>query len=193
MLFREPKRFFYRVICKNSIFVHTSEICMATGCAERTIQKVIEMYRPKSVLDLGCGVGKAVDSFYSKGIDAMGIEGSKMLIKMASNPQLIRKYNLEKELKLNKKFDLIWSHEFIEHIHPKYINNLLKTFSNHSDIIIMTAAKPGQGGEGHFNEQSSEYWINQFRKYGYTYNHQKTDELRKIREKNNENLLVLER
>lgn len=190
---RSIKGLFYRVILKNSIFVSKSEISMASISADKTMETVIHIYRPKSILDLGCEVGKAIDFFSAYGIDVLGVEGSSMLINEAKNSQFIHKYNLEQELNLNKKFDLIWSYEFVEHIHPKYIETLLKTSSNHSDNIVMTAAFPGQGGAGHFNEQPSEYWIDQFSKYGYACNWERTNILRNIKEWFNQNILVFER
>ena len=96
-------------------------------------------------------------------------------------------------MKLGRTFDLIWSFEFVEHIHPKFIDNLLKTFSNHSDRIALSAARPGQGGNGHFNEQPASYWIEKFERYGYKFARKKTDELRAIAEEYAENMLVLER
>ena len=197
--FLNPNKYFnkkkqtYRALSKNSIFFAESDMFMCSLFPKKKLDKTIQMFKPKSVLDLGCGAGKSLDYFYFKGIDVMGIEGSKLVISKAKYPQLIMQYNLNNELKLNKKFDLIWSFEFVEHIHPEYLNNLLKTFSNHSDKIIISAARPGQGGAGHFNEQAPEYWIKQFGKFGYKLNKERTDELRKIDEEFSENMLVFYR
>lgn len=188
-----PKRFYYRIFKKNSIFISKSEIFMASINADKTMEEVINIFHPHSILDIGCGIGIAVDYFYSRSINTIGIEGSSMLIKEAKNKEMIVLHNLEEELNLHRKFDLIWSYEFVEHIHPKYIENLIKTFSNHSDNIVMTAARPGQGGEGHFNEQPSKYWINQFSKYGYSCDYETTAKLKEIKEWFNENLLVFKR
>ena len=58
----------------------------------------IELFDPKTVLDLGCGTGKALDYFLSKHIEVIGVEGSKIAISIANHPELIIKYNLENEL-----------------------------------------------------------------------------------------------
>lgn len=183
----------YRRISKNGIFIFKSELSAASTFPIKIIDKTIELFNPKTVLDLGCGTGKSLDYFLLKHIEAIGVEGSKIAISVANHPELIVKYNLGKELKLNKKFDLIWSFEFVEHIHPKFIDNLLKTFSNHSDRIVFSAARPGQGGYGHFNEQPASYWIEKFGKYGYRFVRKKTEELCAINEEYAENILVLER
>ncbi len=75
----------------------------------------------------------------------------------------------------------------------KYIDNLLETFSNHSDRIVMSAARPGQTGVGHFNEQLEDYWIKQFEKYGYKLNKDRTEELRNLDIQFAKNMLVFER
>jgi cyclopropane fatty-acyl-phospholipid synthase-like methyltransferase len=167
---------------------------MASLFQKEILDKTLELFNPKSVLDLGCGVGKSLDYFLSKGIFVTGVEGSKIAIRKSNHPELIIQYNLEWELNLNKKFDLVWSLEFVEHIHPKFVNNLLKTFSNHSDKIVMSAAQPRQRGFWHLNEQPETYWIKQFEKYGYRFNKDKTEELREIEPLDlTKNMLVFER
>ena len=178
---------------KCSIFLFEDELAWASLFPQKIIDRTIELFNPKSILDLGCGTGKSLDYFISKGMAAVGIEGSTLAIRKAKNPKAILKYNLNRELNLNKRFDLIWSFEFVEHIHPKYVDNLLKSFSNHSNKVVMSAARPGQGGDGHFNEQLETYWIKQFEKYGYRLNIDKTEELISIDEKYAKNMLAFER
>jgi SAM-dependent methyltransferase len=166
---------------------------MASQFPKMILDKTIEMAHPKTVLDLGCGVGRSLDYFISQGIDCFGIEGSCVAISKANNPDRILRFNLNEELDLKKKYDLIWSFEFVEHIHPKYINNLMKTFVNHSNLVIMSAAQPFQGGEGHFNMQPQSYWAEQFKRHGYELNIKKTERLRNIDEQFSKNMYVFER
>lgn len=178
---------------KNSIFIFEEELSMASLLPRGILDRTVELMAPGSILDLGCGVGRSLDYFLSKGIDAVGVEGSALAISKALHPERIIKYNLEKELKLDRKFDLVWSFEFVEHVRPMFLDNLMRTFSNHSDKIVMSAARPGQRGDGHFNEQPEGYWIEQFRKYGYVLDGGKTETLRGIGEIFAENMLVFER
>ena len=72
-------------------------------------------------------------------------------------------------------------------------------FSANSRILVFTAAFPGQGGEGHYNEQPKEYWIIKFMKYGWRQDLDKTVALRNARESGGvlfyywENLIVFRR
>lgn len=179
-----------RKISQNSIFIRKSEIYMCSLFPKKILDAIITEFKPKTILDLGCGTGKSLDYFVSKNIKVMGVEGSSLAIKQSSNPKLIKKFNLNNELNLNQKFDLIWSFEFVEHIHQNYLDNLMKTFTNHSDSIIISAARPGQGGEGHFNEQNDEYWITQFKKYNYKLDEINTKKLRLIDEQFSKNMYV---
>jgi hypothetical protein len=66
----------------------------------------------------------------------------------------------------------------------------LRTLANHSDKILISAARPGQGGHGHFNEQQPEYWIEKFNALGYHYNEVISKKARATGENHSDNLLA---
>ncbi|HEY5884265.1 MAG TPA: class I SAM-dependent methyltransferase [Pyrinomonadaceae bacterium] len=183
----------YRKITRNSIFFEESELHMCSLFPQRTLDATVEMFNPQTVLDLGCGTGRSLDYFVELGIEAQGIEGSSVAISRARHPELIQQIDFNHEVNLNRKFDLVWCFEVVEHIHPKYVHNLMKTFSNHADCVVISAARPGQGGEGHFNEQPPEYWIKKFKDHGYECDETKTERLRSLGELFSENMLVFVR
>ena len=125
--------------------------------------------KPKSVLDVGCGTGASLNFFLEKGIAGRGLENSDHAIKNSPVKDHIYKHNLNKPYLSEKVYDLVWCFEVIEHIHPKFESNFLNTLVSHSNQIAISAARPGQGGHGHFNEQEPEYWINRFNTLGYDY------------------------
>src|SRR5437762_457397 len=55
------------------------------------------------------------------------------------------------------------------------------------------AAPPGQGGEGHFNEQPRSYWIAKLDTRGYRLHEEWTDELRAVKEFYSDNMMVFTR
>lgn len=183
----------YRHITKNSIFFDERELGMASILPAEVISKTIELFAPGTVLDLGCGVGKSLDYFHDRGIEIKGIEGSQLAISRARHPDLIAQFNLNNELNLGRKFDLLWCYEVVEHIHPAYVDNLMKTLSNHSDRVVLSAARPGQGGEGHFNEQLPEYWIEKFAKMGFRHDEKSTELLRSADARYGPNMLAFYR
>jgi hypothetical protein len=89
----------------------------------------------------------------AKGIETLGLEGSVKALAASPVPELIRLTNLNYAVDLGRRFDLVWSYEVAEHIHSAYTDVFLDTLTKHGDTIAMSAAKPGQHGYGHFNEQ----------------------------------------
>jgi len=192
LMFTKPRWLWHRKILENSIFF-TDEAYMASLLPSRTLELTAEMFKPKTVLDLGCGTGKSLDYFVQLGIDCIGVEGSKELIAQSRHPARIVQFNLNKALDLNRKFDLVWSFEFVEHIKPQYVHNLMRTFFAHSNVVVLSAAHPGQGGAGHFNEQPKEYWISLFQEYGFELAADKTKKLVETGDLHSENMLVFEK
>ncbi len=167
---------------------------MAGSCPTKMLKRMLELFQPASILDLGQGTGRTVDFFVQSGIaDVVGVEGSPEAISTSPHPKKAMRWNLNEALDLKRKFDLVYSFEVVEHIHPRYVENLLRSFSNHGDRVVITAARPGQGGAGHFNEQPPEYWIAHFQELGFRHDEKATAELKACRDIWADNLLVFER
>ena len=174
---------------KDSTFTSSDDLFMCSLFPKKVLDTVLLELKPKSVLDVGCGVGISLEYLINNNIDAWGIENSTLAISNSKVKSRIIKHNLKKVLNLNKKFDLVWCYEVIEHIHPKYEEFFLTSLMNHSDKILISAAKPGQGGHGHFNEKEPAYWIERFKKMGYIYDHKFTSRVKTPMEADSENLL----
>lgn len=186
-------RTLYRRARKTSIFQFESEMDMCSLFPRGILDETLAIFRPRSVLDLGCGTGRSLEYFLERGIDAAGIEGSALAISKSAHPERIVQADLNREVDLGRSFDLVWSYEVVEHIHPDYVHNLLRSFSNHGDRVVLSAARPGQGGQGHFNEQPPEYWIEKFGEHGYRYDAESTERLRAVPEEFAGNMLVFRR
>jgi SAM-dependent methyltransferase len=148
-----------REITENSIFIREDEMSMCSIFPKEILDLTIALFHPRSVLDVGCGTGVSLDYFTNKGIAVRGLEGSALAISKARQPELIRQHDLSESIDLGERFDLVWCFEVAEHIHPRHVAALLETLTNHSDRILLSAARPGQGGLGHLNEQPPGYWI----------------------------------
>lgn len=75
----------------------------------------------------------------------------------------------EKSLQhINEKFDLVISLEVAEHLPATRANSFVNELCGLGDVILFSAAIPGQGGEGHINEQFLSYWKSLFEKNNYT-------------------------
>lgn len=132
---------------------------------------LLSKIQPKSVVDVGCGIGTFLKIFHENGLkDYLGIDGDWV------NMDLLRKYidinnfkvfNLEEDFNLNRRFDLAITLEVAEHLKQEsadiFVDNLVRL----SDVIVFSAAFPGQGGQNHINEQWPDYWANIFEKFNY--------------------------
>lgn len=76
-------------------------------------------------------------------------------------------HDLSEDPRLTKKYDLAISLEVVEHLSSESANMFIACFTNMSDIVLFSAAIPGQGGENHINEQWPEYWSGLFNERGY--------------------------
>lgn len=162
----------------NSIFVEEWEMGMCSLRPIAVLETVLERFAPRSVLDVGCGTGGSLSFFLEKGIDAMGIEGSALAISKNRNASRVRRHDLEVPLDLGRRFDLVWSFEVAEHLRPEKAATFLDSLTRHSDLVVMSAAPKGQGGDGHFNEQPPEYWIGLMAARGFLLLQEESDQLR---------------
>lgn len=137
--------------------------------AEEIVPFVIDLLKPKSVVDVGCGLATWLKVFEEYGVeDILGIDGSyvdKSLIKI--DLKNFAEFDLEQLFVSEKKYDLAISLEVAEHLSYECANVFIKTLTDLSDTIIFSAAIPNQGGQNHINEQEPKYWIQKFEDQGY--------------------------
>lgn len=68
---------------------------------------------------------------------------------------------------MKRKFKLCVSLEVGEHLPKNAAPILVKTLIDHADVVLFSAAIPGQGGESHINEQPLTFWSAEFANHGY--------------------------
>jgi hypothetical protein len=128
----------------------------------------------KSVLDVGCGEGHALDVFKNHGVFARGVDG------MPQNRPDISTHDFTKGPYLSHHaYGLCWSCEFVEHVEERYLHFVLDTFAC-AKLVLMTHAVPGQGGYHHVNCQPAEYWIGAMAAIGYQYSPMLTTKTRQL-------------
>jgi SAM-dependent methyltransferase len=141
------------------------------------VPKIISLLQPKNVVDVGCGTGTFLTVFQENGItDILGLEGdwlNRQMLEVDEKAIIIT--DLEKTFSYNRRFDLAVCLEVVEHLHQNSADNIINTLTGLSDIILFSAAVPGQTGQNHINEQWPAYWQQLFAKKGYFF----YDELRK--------------
>jgi SAM-dependent methyltransferase len=142
--------------------------------------KLIEIYKPKNMIDVGCGAGHSTKYFQDNGVNSVGVEAYLPAIEVSQIKEkiIIHDYVLS-EFIPDDIFDLAWCCEFVEHVEEIYLNNFMKTFTK-CKIVAMTHALPGQIGYHHVNCKSPEYWIDKFKEFGFCYEKEFSHSLRDL-------------
>jgi len=122
-----------------------------------------------SVLDLGCGRGMWLAQWRTHGAaDVVGADGPYVDIERLHIPRAaFIPCDLSTPVSLGRRFDLVQSLEVAEHLPESAADQFVDNIVNHGDLILFSAAVPGQGGEQHINEQPLDYWRNKFMARGY--------------------------
>ncbi len=130
---------------------------------------IMNLIKPQSVLDVGCGIGTWLKAFEENGVlDYVGVDGdhvTKSLLKISENNFKVK--DLRTAWSLDRKFDLVLSLEVAEHLPSDCADQFVKTLVNHGNTILFSAAIPDQGGQNHLNEQWPSYWQSKFERHGF--------------------------
>lgn len=122
-----------------------------------------------SLLDIGAGVGAWASEWLASGVaNVVAVDGSyapKDALLVPADKFV--SHDLSTPLRLGRRFDLVQSLEVAEHLAEAEADCLMDTMTAHGDVILFSAAVPGQGGEHHVNEQPLDYWRRKFAKRGY--------------------------
>lgn len=137
--------------------------------AERVVPIVLGLVHPKSVVDVGCGVGAWLSVFKKNGvIRTLGIDGDYVDRRMLQIPaKEFLPGDLTLPLRLDERFDLAVSLEVGEHLPPESAAGYVETLTRLAPVVLFSAAIPHQGGVGHLNEQWPDYWRDLFARHGY--------------------------
>lgn len=131
----------------------------------------------QSFIDIGCGTGGMVAYAKWKGLTAIGVDGDTSLPKYSFMVYHDFTANYTGYL-LSKRFDLLWTVEFLEHIEEKFLPHLLGILKN-VHFIVSTAAPPGKDGFHHVNCRNENYWSKWFACIGFEKDSELTDKVRK--------------
>jgi SAM-dependent methyltransferase len=138
----------------------------SAGCI---LPLVFDFVHPGSVLDVGCGIGTWLAVTREKGIeDYLGVDGDyvdRSQLQIPANRFVAR--DLLQALDLGRTFDLVMSLEVGEHLDSSTANTFVESLVRHGQVILFSAAIPGQPGTNHVNPQWPAYWAEKFLKHNY--------------------------
>jgi SAM-dependent methyltransferase len=145
------------------------ELASAQESAREILPIVLELVKPASIIDIGCGTGHWLATANQLGVsEVLGVDGGWIRdAPLAIRPDQIMVHDLATPLKLNRRFDLALSLEVGEHLPASAARGLLQSICGAADIVLFSAAIPGQGGRHHVNEQWPQYWADIFMDFEY--------------------------
>lgn len=147
-----------------------SDMHRKKNTCRRAVEYVYDLLHPKSVVDIGCGTGEWLALFKECGVlEIRGYDGDYVKKDwLAITEDEFTVCDLSQEIVHDRNYDLAMSLEVAEHLDECHADRFVRDLSNFSDVILFSAAIPGQGGDGHVNEQWSSYWQTKFEANGFT-------------------------
>jgi SAM-dependent methyltransferase len=141
----------------------------SSSSAERVVPYLVSLLKPRSVVDVGCGIGTWAAEFIRQGVAAvLGVDGvyvDKSQLRIPAN--VFVDWDLELPLALEQTFDLAVSLEVAEHLSPGRASSFVRDLTALAPVVVFSAAIPFQGGINHINEQWSTYWNSLFAAQGF--------------------------
>lgn len=137
--------------------------------AEAVVSVLLETFRPKSAVDLGCGVGTWLSVLRARGLtEIYGLEADEVPIELLRiPPECFERADLRRPVELSRTFDLALSLEVAEHLPAGAAAPFVASLVKLAPVVLFSAAIPGQGGIHHVNEQWPQYWCGLFAAHGY--------------------------
>lgn len=139
---------------------------------------IVNDLHPKTLVDIGCGTGALLEAICNRGVTAEGMEYSDAGRVMCDNRNLkVRQFNILTDAIPQDILgrDVAMSFEVAEHLPESGADRFIDLLCGLSNVVVCSAATPGQGGNEHINEQPREYWIEKFSKRGYDFESELTE------------------
>jgi SAM-dependent methyltransferase len=136
------------------------------------VQRLNAVLMPSRVIDIGCGEGWWLRQFEERRVRVLGMDNHEYDSRMAIARDRYFRVDLSKPLPIDllpasHEYDLALSLEVAEHIPADMAEEFVAQLCAFAPVVCFSAAIPGQGGDGHVNEQWPSYWANIFAKLRY--------------------------
>jgi hypothetical protein len=146
---------------------------VAYAAALVMLAEVGRLFEFSSVVDFGCGAAgwlRAAAALISKDGRAarlLGVDGPYAEQFAKCEEAQFHFQNLESRVVLASRFDLAISMEVAEHLPASRAATFVEDIAKAADVVLFSAAVPGQGGDNHINEQWQSYWVRRFAAVGF--------------------------
>jgi hypothetical protein len=145
-----------------AFYAHRS--ATAVPAARIVIAELAQLLQPASVIDVGCGDGSFLSVLSEFGVaDLRGVEGPWIDdAQLQISPDSLQRHDLNRPFASERRYDLAVSIEVAEHLRPERAEGFVDDLTRLADVVLFSAAIPGQGGTNHINERWQAYWAGLF-------------------------------
>ena len=111
---------------------------------------VLELVEPRSVIDVGCGLGSWAATFLEQGVaDVVGVDGDYVNRERLLIPsERFIPADLTRGIPVDRQFDLAVCLEVAEHLPANCGDQLVDELARLGRAVLFSAAIPHQGGTG---------------------------------------------
>lgn len=140
---------------------------VARAAAHVVMPIVLDLVRPSSVIDVGCGEGIWLEVCRTLGIENVtGLDGAYVASDLRRVANFIEA-DLAWPLHAVGTFDLAISLEVAEHLPHARGASFVADLTALAPVVLFSAAIPFQGGNRHVNERWQDEWAAEFARHDY--------------------------
>jgi 2-polyprenyl-3-methyl-5-hydroxy-6-metoxy-1,4-benzoquinol methylase len=149
----------------------------AIQSSEIVAEILLSAIKPRSIIDIGSGEGIWLNTISNKfpsasDLTAVDLQShkSEYFDSLTENYLSFKfiEHNFEIDCELpDEHYDLAICLEVLEHLQPQTAELLAAEISKKCSILVFSGAVKGQGGTGHVNENSIDYWIGLLTKHNF--------------------------
>jgi glycosyltransferase involved in cell wall biosynthesis len=135
---------------------------------ESIAEQIVKRIAPQKVLDVGCAKGFLVEALRKHGVKAYGIDVSAYAIEEVQ-PEIREFCSIgSATAPLGDHYDLITCIEVLEHLPEEEAKKAVKNICSHArSVLFSSTSNYLHPDDTHINLHPPEYWIDQFRHYGF--------------------------
>lgn len=134
------------------------------------VKQWVDFFKPKSVLDLGCGVGLYGFVFAYLGFPYKGMERSNWAIENRAHPNLNIDQGDITEKQDYKNYDIVLALDVLEHIEEKDLSKTLKYIKSYGKKFLFSIPYLGDPNldqdPTHIIKRPKKWWLEQMKKAG---------------------------
>jgi SAM-dependent methyltransferase len=130
---------------------------------------LLEHYKLKSVLDVGCAEGHCVQFFKDNGIISVGLEGLKLNVDICKSKGLnVVHHDITSDVQFPSKiYDLVMCSDVAEHIAIEHIDKLINILLLGKNVAMVHGIEQHHNlGWHHVNNQSEAWWNERLKGHG---------------------------